>query len=502
MIIMKNSKLLKVLALAFAAIMPASAFASCNTFGSSTTAENCLTIKYYHGAYGDKWIENAAKDFVEAKVAEGVTITYKLLKDTDIDTTVVNELNSGSGLADIYMVRDTAWTDWVQKGWLEPLTDVYGAQVDTSEGKRTVKDYLSDGYDIQYYARRGNQGEYQPYALPWSASQIGLVYNEDILKSTGRETPPETVEELLAYCADLNKAGITPFTFPGKESHWFKYLIQVWWAQYQGVSEENTLNVKEGDGAFYDFWNLMSADVWKQEGIKAGIDTMQDIFVAEGGGWKNSLDTVESLTVAKAEEQFVKNKASAMLVGASFMYNEVKIFNKDDTVYKMMSLPTIENAAKNADGSTMKINYYTSEDRMIVPKAAVNKELAKEFLAFMCNEKYLLDFIKQTGTMRPFEYADSALDAKALELNEFNTSVLDVYKQTDAKIVSLPANVKTVEDRSLISLYEKVGINGGTPWNTFIDKIKANTSSETIMSDAYKNAIPDFDKWWLKYYGE
>lgn len=497
---MKNNKMLKIWSLAMAGAMSVSMLAACNMGGGAADGTVDLLVKYYNGAYGEAWIKNAADDFIAKKAAEGVTVTIDLKKDSNMDATVATEVGTGNNLADIYMVRDCNWTDWVTQGKLENLTSVYETEVETSQGKQKIKDYMSDGYNMQYYAQRqAGVGEYMPWAMPWSASQIGLVYNENILKSTGRETPPETVEELMEYCADLVDKGITPFVFPGKESHWFRYLIQVWWAQYQGAYEENTLNIAEGAGSFYDYWNMAEADVLKQKGIQVGIDTMQKLFVAENGGWKNSMANVDSYKVSDAEQQFVDYEKAAMLVGASFMYNEVEAFIKPGTVYKMMSLPTIENAMKNADGSTAKINYYTSEDRMIVPKGAPNAEAAKEFLAFMCNEKYLLDFISKTGTVRPFKYADSVLDATKLGLNEFETSVLEVYKNSDVKLVSLPANIANIQDRTLISLYKHMQINGAWEWGTMLSKIKENQASETIMTNIYNDTVPTFAKWKQEY---
>ena len=494
---MKSKKLTKVLALALAlaCAVPVTMAAGCSGTGSNGADSSVLTIKYYDGAYGKEWLETAAKDFVAEKKAAGIEISYRLVGDTDVNMSAVNELNAGAGLSDIYMLQDYTWTDWVTAGKLEDLSSVYETEVNTSTGKQKIKDYMADGYSIQYYAQRqAGVGEYMPWAMPWSMSQIGLVYNENILKSTGRTTPPATVEELLEYCNDLTGKGITPFVFPGVESHWFKYIMQVWWAQYQGAYEENTLTVKEGDGAFYDYWNMTEADVLKQKGIQVAIDTMQSLFIdTTTKGWKNSAKNVNSYYVKDAEKAFVQGDA-AMLIGASFMYGEVEKYVQDGTVYKMMNLPTVANAAKNADGSTMNINYYTSEDFMIVPKQATNKELAKEFLAYLCNEKYLLDFTKKTGTLRPFKYDASVLDAEALGLNTFNASVLEVYKTSDVRLVSLPANVSSPSERSLISLYCDMPLNGSIDWSSFMSLIKSQ-NSKTIMENVYNTTLPEFKKW-------
>ena len=486
--------MLKVLSVALACAMPLTVAAGGGGAGGGSNG-TVLTVKYYDGAYGKEWLEAAAKDFVAEKKAAGTEISYRLIPDVNVNTSAVNELNSGAGLSDIYMVQKYTWTDWVTSGKLEDLSSVYNTEVNTSKGKQKIKDYMADGYSMQYYAQRqAGVGEYMPWAMPWSMSQIGFVYNENILKETGRQTPPATVEELLAYCADLNAKGITPFAFPGNESHWFRYIIQVWWAQYQGAYVENTLNVTEGEGSFYDYWNMTEVDVLNQKGIQVGIDTVQSLFVdLDKKAWKNSLENVNSYYVKDAEKAFVEGKA-AMLLGASFMYSEVEKYMDEGVVYKMMNMPTITGAAQNADGTPMNINYYTSEDFMVVPKAATNKDLAKEFLAYLCNEKYLLDFTTKTGTLRPFKYDDSVLNASTLGLNEFNASVLEVYKTSDVRLVSLPANITNPQDRSLISLYKDMQLNGAVDWASFA-KLMREKDSATIMNDVYNATKSEFEDW-------
>ncbi|MBQ4269528.1 MAG: extracellular solute-binding protein, partial [Clostridia bacterium] len=321
--------------------------------------------------------------------------------------------------------------------------------------------------------------------------------------------PPETVEDLLAYCADLNankdasgKADpITPFVFPAKASHWFRYLIQLWWAQYQGVYEENTLNVQEGDGTFYDFWNYESLDVYRQKGIQKGIETVESIFIDKGtgadgaGGWKNSAENVDSYDVKDAERQFVKGD-TAMLIGASFMYNDVKDYMPEGMVFKMMHTPTIENAAKNADGTTQKINYYTKEDFWIIPAKAPNKELAKEFMTFLCSEEWLVEFTRRAGSFRPFEYGEAVRNDTEFEYNEFAKSLLDIYETSDVKLVSAPANIDP-EDRTLMSLYKigSLNVSGRMVWATFMKKMKTSITAAALMEEVISQSTKDYNTW-------
>ena len=144
-----RKNMLKVLSLTMAFVASMSVMTACGGAGGGGNGTTMI-VKYYDGAYGKEWLEKAAKDFVAAKKAEGVEVSYRLVPDTQVNTSAVNELNSGTGLADIYMLQDYEWTDWVTAGKLEDLTSVYNTEVNTSAGKQKIKDYMADGYSIQY----------------------------------------------------------------------------------------------------------------------------------------------------------------------------------------------------------------------------------------------------------------------------------------------------------------------------------------------------------------
>lgn len=495
---------------------------------SSGAKEGELTIMYYDGSFGSQWLQNAADAFKAKKKAEGVEMSVKLIGDTNVGTTASAQLGSEKNLSDIYMLQSlNNFVDLVVQNKLEPLTDVYNAKVTTSDGEIAVKDYLLDDVKYQYYMQRVyGQGDYIPWALHWSMSQIGFVYNENILLATKHTTakqgawevgdtwtaPPATVEDLLAYCADLKtetNGNKMPFVFAGgADSHWFRCLMQTWWAQYQGAYEINTLNITQPDndieyGSYYDFFNFKSFDVFKQEGMKKGIETVQEIFIdTSTGNWKNSTNNVNSYTVQDAARQFVRGDA-AMVIGGSFMYNDVKDYLDDNLVFKMMHTPTIENAQQDGSGNTLKMNFYSPSDCWIVPKKATNKGLAKEFLAYLCNEECLIDFVKLTGSIRPFKCDVKRIVGSDYEetFNAYTKSCLEVYAETDVAIASVAANVEP-KDRTIMSIYKIREINpNGTvsyPWMTFFADMKRLTPTQ-LMNNVYTKSLPDWNKWLAEY---
>ena len=492
---MKIKKLLCGVLVAAMSCSTIAAAAGCST--AKGTEKGVLTIRYFEGGYGNEWLEYAAKKYQE----ENPGFEYKLIGDTTITNTVHTYLKSGQNLADIYMTQGSpSWTEWVSLGNIESLEEVYEAEVETSGGKRKVKDYIDADLVKKNYAQRiYGQGSYYPWMLPWASVGISFAYDEEILLSTKHTVqaqgsdfelntnwtePPKTVNELAAYCTDVlaRGDGIKPFSLPFADGmHWLEYFMAVWWAQYQGVYEENLSNVNEGDGSYYDFYNFESAEVWKQVGIQKSIDQWRTLIVGDDGKWKNTVSNIEEHTVQDAERIFARGESALMLAG-SFSYNEMKDYiTHTDHTFKMMNMPLFDDgstAMKNADGTTTKINYFMNDETMFIPAGAVNKDLAKKFLVYLCNEEMLLDFTKRTGTMRPFDYNPLELLPEQ-NWDAYTKSYLDLYFDSDIRLSNYPAN-KAVEEISPIYLYKRPTMFGRTATSTVITDMRTKTG-EYIM---------------------
>lgn len=512
---MKNIK--KLLSVALAAAMYCSVAAglcACNTT-SGKTEKGVLTIRYFEGGYGSEWLEYAAQKYQD----EHPGFEYLLIGDTTITNTVHTYLKSGQNLADIYMTQGSpSWTEWVSLGYIENLESVYEAEVQTSSGKRKVKDYLDADIVKKNYAQRiYGQGSYYPWMLPWASVGISFAYDENILLSTkhtvqpegGSYTigenwtePPKTVNELAAYCTDIlaRDDGIKPLSLPFADGmHWLEYFMAVWWAQYQGVNEENLLNVQEGDGSYYDFYNFENAEVWQQVGIQKSIDQWRKLIVGDDGKWKNTVPNIDEHTVQDAERIFARGESALVLAG-SFSYNEMKeyIVNSDH-VFKMMNMPLFDDgtlAMKNEDGTTTNINYFMNDETIFIPSGAVNKDLAKDFLVYLCNEEMLLDFTKRTGTMRPFDY-NPLEQLPDQQWDDYTRSYLELYFNSDIRLSNYPAN-KEVEEISPMYLYKKPSMFGRTATSSVVNDMRTKTGNEIMVggtTNVYTAAKKNFDTW-------
>lgn len=470
-------KINKIITLALLFILVLSCF-SATACSKTGTKEGELRITYFNGGFGDKWLKTVADDFVAAKAAEGVKISYKLEpKGSGLSDDIKTYLTSDRNLSDVYMTQSISWKGYVFNGGkLADLTSVYESEVERLDGtKIKVKDFLLDEVERQAYVRpvRGNtQVPEIPFMMPWSLLETSIIYNEDILKATPKSgtngnwtEPPATMVELAAFCNDINAESaknsnaygkkVAPFAWGYGGINHFESVIDVIWAQQQGVYESRI----SGEGSYYDFWNCESPDVWKQTGIQNAIDEWRKIIVNEGSGtWKNSIDYVATTSFEKAALAFADKEAAMVLSGSFFENEQIKLLDangdgKSDINIKMMSIPYSTNNLKNDDGSDANINLCNLSDMMLVPEQALNKELAKEFLAFMCNERYLLDFTKETGCVRPFKYDPVELtkEDQTVQWSDFFMSCYNMRENADYNIFHYP--VKAAQNGTVSDYY-------------------------------------------------
>lgn len=178
----------------------------------------------------------------------------------------------------------------------------------------------------------------------------------------------------------------------------------------------------------------------------------------------------------------------ATMIAGSFLEREAQTFNENGMKYKLIPFPNIDGVQTKEDGSPITVSYNTVGECMIVPAKATNLDLAKKFLAYMCNEKYLLDFTVKTGTLRPFKYNPVEL-ASEHSWTEFQTSVMSMNNDCDEMIFTYPLDAETPSPMATYfgpTLFWKVGnITVLTNW------LKTKTASK-IMEDVYKVAKPEF----------
>ena len=513
---MKNLK--RLLTLAVAGILAVSTMACGSQGGGSKDGDKNydLVVKYYSGAYGDDWIELAAKEFGEAK---GVNV--QVVPSSDMDCGAENSLTAGKNLADVYIGSSNRWQSWVQNGYVENLKSVFESTVSTSKGDVKIADYIDpDVVGRCSIERQVGTGDSYPWIIPFTAMPMSLAYNNDALQqiphtsstavsaeSVDKATnkwiaPPQNLTEWLALCEDINafESGdghkYVPFGWSALASEQVYYFIFTWWAQHQGLEKSNIA----GQGSFYDFWNFgntskttldqtFSSSVFEQEGLAAALDNFKKLAVDEKSeSYKNSLSAVNTVTTQELTRALYAERNEerpVIAMASSFGESEARLTGvldsdsdgKNDSDIRFMNIPALDGHEDE------KYLYCAYDDLMFIPSAAEHKDLAKEFLVFLCSEDQLKKFtVRSGGGIRPFGY-----DAREIEdesLTTYNKSVFDVYYES-TRIYDFPLNAykESPYAVSLIYTYESPIAFADLSMSTVINKIKTEDGA-AVMKEA------------------
>lgn len=427
------------------------ALAACNNGGSEGDGKT-LKVAFAECGFGKQFLLDWEADY-NSKHPDN-KIRLELDGDADMTQNILPRLQNRRNLPDLVMVLSTNWQPWAVQGYLEPLDDVYATTV--KEGV-TIKDYLLD--NLQTYGKVKDHY----WAIPWSAGPSGIVYNEGMFKQFGWEVP-KTVAELEALCTKIKSDSadtIAPFAWSGSTSGYWDFLTFQWWAQI------------EGEAGWNEFWKFETPNVYKQNGRYKALEEFQNLIDKGDGSPKNSISGASGKKFMEAQMSFINGEA-AMMPNGCWLENEMKGSLPSGFKMKLMKTPTIDGAIDT------NINYNPCGDFMVVPSAASNKELAKEFLKYLSTEDACKIFTKAAGGFRPFKYKPSEVEG----ISEFTKQCAEMFENG--------TNVFMTSDNVM---YYENNCNSwpgyGTPYSKMIQE---QDSAKTVCDTCYNYVSANWSK--------
>lgn len=229
-----------------------STFVGCGPKGSGgggsenfANRPNKVSVVYFSSGYGDKWLEEVAKEYMTNYDTE----TYIEIKPTVMATEELEKISSGMAKDDLYLLE--AHTEGVVEQLVE-LTDLYEqpALGEENTGKK-IKDKVKKNHYEVYKDRNGKS-----YMMPY-VNQLGYgwAYNKTTLDDAFGEdnyTIPRTTKEFFEMGDKLkdptkNLDGKKKYLFVSAledNSDYLVYSTKVWFAQLMGL--ENFDNFMEG----------------------------------------------------------------------------------------------------------------------------------------------------------------------------------------------------------------------------------------------------------------
>lgn len=431
---------------------------------------------YYYDGDGDKsWLFDAAVEFNK-------TITdYEIMPFGTLNEEYSLNLAANGGDASILTMTHPDINSLINAKDIVDLSSILEKKVDGANGVQ-LKDKFQNLKEIKAeYSNKANPGM---YAVPLSYSPQHLIYDHDLfvangwliyqkngnvpvrdgngnlVLSVGRDGVAGTYddgqpvniaewEEMMNRIKNANNT--KAFIYTTKYPFYIEPLVTALIAQYGGFEE--CIDIFSGYGSYTNASGTKvevalenGYEMYKAPSILKAMEFMKKYLISEQYVHERCWDTV-GLTHSEAMKLFVTGfqeevqQAAFLVEGNGFEATLKTYFDQLESIgyegrgygdreYRYMLLPQLGNES---------MAYLSAQSLgTVVVSADTNQrkvELAKEFVAFTLQDKYLQQYTLCTGEVRPLEFTlTSEQEAK---LTPFQRNAIAMQQDTDhVKVIS------------------------------------------------------------------
>lgn len=431
--------------------------------GSKVDSSNPQTLEVYvcNLGYGYTWAEKMLEDFAQEDwVKEKYPDLQVAFSQDAVEQNPKNWLENNSTNYDVIMCTNLEAYLGTSKGKVADLTEIVYEQEVPGENvtfaEKMFDSVLESNRDVN-----STEEDPQYYTATFASGMTGIAYNATVLEQLGFEEP-NTTDELFAIAESIQTgvyvAGArgdytvgaqidrdiyssdTAFVTYGVSAY-INYIVETWWAQYEGV--DNYINYFQGmsDG-------VLSSAVTRQTGRKKALEATEEMM-----GYTRLYPSAERDAYRRAQNEVVMGQSLFMANGDWFDMEE-----RDFTAnalgageVRLMNAPVLnsvrEKAASIPDDASLALvveavdsgcntiaeaeamfpelagkgitdaDYQTVHDarmlvysigprhNIVIPECSPAKEVAADFILYMATDKSLETYASKTGgASLPFDY--------------------------------------------------------------------------------------------------
>ncbi|MED9902581.1 MAG: carbohydrate ABC transporter substrate-binding protein [Lachnospiraceae bacterium] len=314
-----------------------------------------LKVAAVETAYGAQMWKDVCAAFEETH--PGVTV--ELTCDKKLEDLITPEMKSGV-YPDVIMRAvgsESALTEtFVKDNNVEDLTGVLSMTVpgeDVTVGDKILPGFVDNTITNPY-------GDGKTYLMPMFYSPCGLFYNKGLFEEKGW-TVPETWDEMWELGETAKAEGIALFTYP-TAGYFDAFLYAL---LHESMGSENfakAMRYEEG--------------IWDTPEAQAVFDVIAKLATYTE---KTTPANANDNDFRKNQQLILDNKALFMPNGTWIIGEMIEAPRADGFEWGFTALPALEEGGERAS--------YTFFEQVWMPKGAENKDLGKEFIAFLYSDK-------------------------------------------------------------------------------------------------------------------
>ena len=352
------------------------------TAGLATTVmadeEQVLKVAVVETAYGQDMWKNVCAKFEEAN--PGVTV--ELTIDKKLEDIITPAMKSGD-YPDVIMRAvgaESALTEtFIKDNNVEEMTDVLEMTVPGEDV--TVQEKILPGFLDNSITNPYEDGK--TYLMPMFYGPCGLFYNKGLFEEKGWEVPA-TWDEMWALGDTAAEEGISLFTYP--TAGYFDAFFYALLRETMGSEDfQKALRYEEG--------------IWDTEGAQTAFDIIGKLATYTE---KTTPANANDNDFRKNQQLILDNKALFMPNGNWVIGEMADAPRADGFEWGFTALPAVEEGGERTS--------YSFFEQIWMPKGAVNKDLGKQFIAYMYSEEAAEIFAADGGAVQPISGMTDKLD--------------------------------------------------------------------------------------------
>lgn len=340
--------------------------------------EQVLKVAVVETAYGQDMWKNVCAKFEEAN--PGVTV--ELTIDKKLEDIITPAMKSGD-YPDVIMRAvgaESALTEtFIKDNNVEEMTDVLEMTVPGEDV--TVQEKILPGFLDNSITNPYEDGK--TYLMPMFYGPCGLFYNKGLFEEKGWEVPA-TWDEMWALGDTAAEEGISLFTYP--TAGYFDAFFYALLRETMGSEDfQKALRYEEG--------------IWDTEGAQTAFDIIGKLATYTE---KTTPANANDNDFRKNQQLILDNKALFMPNGNWVIGEMADAPRADGFEWGFTALPAVEEGGERTS--------YSFFEQIWMPKGAVNKDLGKQFIAYMYSDEAAEIFAADGGAVQPISGMTDKLD--------------------------------------------------------------------------------------------
>ena len=344
---MRHRHIPRSIAILTATALIAIAATGCSRFGGNEADAETLTIwtPRYAEEGTESGFDKVIADFTEET---GIEVKYTTYGTDDMKAALANAAGT-TAMPDIFQ-------NWSGVGLIGDLFDAGLIE--------PIKNYADElGWEGRFNqaALSLNLIEGEQYGIPMTVHAMAVIYSKSAFETAGIAAPPTTFEELLEVNQKLEDAGITPWTFGGKQPWTLMRLTDSLLEANCGAEKIDALRNMELN--------------WRDE--TCALDAFTQLKQWHDDGWLPE-DFMALEPSSRDHYKGIYDGTAAMTIDGDWIRNGLEADGQDTADYGIFPFPT----------STDRLYYFT--ESLYISSESTKKDAAAQFLDFISStDEYL-----------------------------------------------------------------------------------------------------------------